>query len=366
MLGGLDYHSINAAVRRALLGLLDVGSSSLFAPSALGYNLVAGYLEWSVSGSVLTCAVKTSSGNDPSAGEPVWYAVRDVTASTGALVYRKLTAALSVTVNNTALAGTVNGVPFRLWAAIFNDGGTDRLAVINCLSSAAGPGAGRDITAIFPLAGFGIGTTVLSDNAADNAQVFYANAATASKGYTTVGYATWEAGLVAAGVWSAGPTRKQLFGPGVPLPGQVIQVQRNDTGAYASGTTQIPFDDTIPQITEGDQYMSQVVTPSSAANVLALLVAWNGSPGGAGHLTVALFQDATLNALKAVSAAGIDESLLVQTLDALVLAAGTAATTFKVRAGVNVAGTTEFNGRTAGRQLGGVFASHLAVSEIMA
>jgi hypothetical protein len=80
-----------------------------------------------------------------------------------------------------------------------------------------------------------------------------------------LGYATWETGLATPGTWSAGPTRIQLFGAGEPLPGDILQVQRTDTGVVATGTTLIPFDNTPPQNTEGDQYMSQAITPSSAA-----------------------------------------------------------------------------------------------------
>lgn len=381
MLGGLDYHSIAAAVRRALAAFLsgtgsdgyvavkssDVAGGVLYAPPGLGYNLVGGYLDWTVAGNVLTCAVKTWAGNDPSGAEPVFYAVRDVTASTGSLTYRKLTAPLSVTLNNTALIGTVNAIAFRLWAAIFNDGGTDRLAVINCLSSVANAGSGRDVTAIYPLAGFGIASATLSDNAADNSQVFYANAAIASKAYTTVGSATWEAGLAAAGVWSAGPTRKQLFGPGVSLPGQTIQIQRTPTGATSSGVTTVPHDDTIPQSGEGVQFMTQAITPSSAANVLRVRAQGMYSHSIADvYLIQSIFQDATANALAASlinsDPAGGQNMLPTETL---ALASGTAATTFKARCGSPTAGTTYFNGDASGRSFGGVSNSYMEAVEIM-
>jgi hypothetical protein len=115
----------------------------------------------------------------------------------------------------------------------------------------------------------------------------------------TLGYATWESGLAAVGTWSAGPTRAQLWGPTVPLPGQVIQVQRTATGAVSTGTTLIPDDDTIPQITEGDQYMTQAITPSSAANALEVRAQALLSTSQAGNcgMALALFQDATANAL---------------------------------------------------------------------
>jgi hypothetical protein len=42
--------------------------------------------------------------------------------------------------------------------------------------------------------------------------------------------------------------------------GKVIQVVHVQDGAYASGTTTIPLDNTIPQNTEGTEFMSLAIT----------------------------------------------------------------------------------------------------------
>jgi hypothetical protein len=42
----------------------------------------------------------------------------------------------------------------------------------------------------------------------------------------------------------------------------------------------------------------------------------------------------------------------------------TSATTFRVRVGLNGAGTITFNGRSAARQLGGVMASSIVIREV--
>jgi hypothetical protein len=338
-----------------------------YLPPALGYNLIGGYLDWTVASNILTVSVKTWAGNDPSATEPVYYPVRDVTASTGTLAYRKLTAATTVAVPDTALMGTASSVAFRLWAVIFNDGGTDRLGVINCVTTAAGAGAGRDVTAIYPLAGFGIGSSTTVGTGADSAQVIYTGTGATSKAYTTLGYATWETGLATAGTWSAAPTRKQLYGPGVPLPGQILQVQRVDTGAVATGTTEQVNDDTIPQSGEGDQYMSQAITPTSAANALRVNVSLQVCHSANAQIITSLFQDATANALAAYMTPnnGADNGQLTL-LSKTILAGATAATTFKVRAGGNWVGTLTFNGAGAARIFGGVMNSFLEAQEIMA
>jgi hypothetical protein len=336
-----------------------------------GHSMLNGTLVASVGSNALTVAVKTLAGTDPSATDPVYVLTRSATAALGTFDVLKLTAALSLTISSGSLVGTVNSIPFRLWAVIFNDGGTARLGLINCLATSAGVGAGhpRIADSIYPLAQFGIASSTAEGGAggADSAQVFYTSAAVASKGYTVVGYCTYETGLATAGTWSAVPTRLELFRRGTPLPGHILQRVRTAVGAVATGATTIPFDDTAPQATEGDQYMSLAITPSSAANVLAVEAqAWLTNSAAVTE-TAALWQDAQTPALVAVSQAvttGGNVGLLA--LAHAVLATITAATTFKLRAGGSAAGTTTFNGTGGARRMGGLANSYMAADEVMA
>lgn len=327
-----------------------------------GFVLRGGYLDWTVSGNVLTVAIKTDDGGDPSDNEPVFIDFRDPTATTGSLVTRKIVAANSIAINNTALLGTINSTAFRLWCVAFDDGGTVRLALINCLITATTQ------PNIYPLAGWGIASSTLEDNASDSAHVFYsAGAAVTSKVYSVLGYATWEAGLATAGTWSAGPTRKQLFGFGVTLPGQGVQVMRSQIAAFAQSTTVLPADDTIPQNTEGDQFMSQAITPTSAANVLRVAASAQLSSNVATPLTIALFQDNTANALAArAHFQGTATGDVCNEVAHTLLAATSSLTTFKIRAGGNGAGTMDFNGAGSARRFGGVCFSYLNIEEVMA
>jgi hypothetical protein len=146
---------------------------------------------------------------------------------------------------------------------------------------------------------------------------------------------------------------------------RIAQIVNTETGAVATGTTQLPFDDTIPQNTEGDQYMSLSITPTNAASTLYIeaVVILANSVGGA--LTAALFQDSTANALAASgSVAGINE-LRTLVIRHTMVAGATLATSFKARAGVNAAGTTTFNGQSAARKLGGVMASSITITEVL-
>lgn len=346
----------------------QLGSLAFFSGAVTNFNLIGGYLEWSVSGNALTVAVKANSGSDPSASEPVLYAVRDATAATAAPVFRTLTAALSLTVPDTALLGTFNSTAFRLWAVIFNDSGTDRLGVINCASLSANAGSGYNVTGIYPLAGWGIASSTAVGTGSDSAATFYTESAVTSKAYTVAGYATWESGLATAGTWASTPTREQLWGLGLALPGQTIQVARTDTGAVATGTATIPLDDSIPQSGEGDQYLSQAITPTSASNALRTksgLLLSNSATSVV--YTGALFRDSVANSLATVnsleSTADFGKYLVI---DTLILSGSASATTMKVRAGGQTPGTTTFNGRLAARLYGGVANSYIEVVEVMA
>lgn len=351
----------------------------VWAPPGLGFNLVGGYLDWSTVGSptsTLLVAIKTWAGNDPSDAEPVFIAFRSSTAGNGAIVYRKITAATSITINSSALLGTRSNVPFRLWCVAFDDGGTIRLAVVNCVATVAGAGTGSDVTGIYPLGGWGIASATQESDTADSAQTFYSDgAAVASKAYATLGFATWETGLPNAGNWNSDPTREQLYGPGVPLPSQPVQSQRTPTGASSTTSVTTPAqDDSIPQITEGTQFMAQAITPTSAANVINVkALGWFSvdDAGAGGLLTWAMFKDAVSNALCAASSQlGADaaiNTLAPCPLEHRILAAGTAAQTYSYRAGVPNGTTGRFNGaaNSATRHFGGVCNSFIEAEEIM-
>ena len=150
------------------------------------------------------------------------------------------------------------------------------------------------------------------------------------------------------------------------LAGHNVQQVHTQTGAVNTGTTVLPSDDTIPQITEGDEYMTLAITPTSATNKLIIEVVFFGARSGAELLTAALFQDATANAL-AVSAADIKNAnmLTLVAFNHEMVAGTTSSTTFRVRAGGASAGTNTFNGSSGARLYGGVLASSLRITEVV-
>jgi hypothetical protein len=139
----------------------------------------------------------------------------------------------------------------------------------------------------------------------------------------------------------------------------------NQTGAVATGTGTIPFDNTIPQITEGTEFMTQAITPKSATNILEIDVRFfGGLTGSANDFTVALFQDSISNALAVNCFYDSDSGARFTTgVKHSMVAGTTSSTTFRVRAGGSSAGTLTFNGSGGARLYGGVAASSITITE---
>ena len=150
-----------------------------------------------------------------------------------------------------------------------------------------------------------------------------------------------------------------------PNAGQVLQVVNFQTGERATGTTLIPLDDTIPQNTEGTEFMTLAITPTSATSKLLIEVSAVFYTNPSAWIIGALFQDATANALAASyfyePNNGAGKEL---TLRHYMTAGTTSATTFKFRAGPQASATVVLNGDASARYLGGVAASSITITEI--
>jgi hypothetical protein len=134
-------------------------------------------------------------------------------------------------------------------------------------------------------------------------------------------------------------------------------------GATVSGTTIMPLDDTTPQNTERHQVMTVNFTPKRADSKLKISVNTYVSHGSkAASMGVALFRDTTVDAIGAglvsLSASGYVGNIK---LDVIVPSNSTALTTFNVRIGASVAGTTSLNTNTFGNTSN----SYIEVSELV-
>ena len=152
------------------------------------------------------------------------------------------------------------------------------------------------------------------------------------------------------------------------FPGNVIQVVNYQTGAVATGTNTVPADDTIPQNSEGTEFMTLAITPTSASSKLLIeVVLVSGHSAGPQNTVVALFEDTTANALAATLTTQATATYRVNlSLNHYMTAGTTSAKTFKVRAGSDTPGTFTFNGHSGSRLFGGVMASSITITEIAA
>lgn len=148
--------------------------------------------------------------------------------------------------------------------------------------------------------------------------------------------------------------------------GTIVQVVNVQSGALVTGTTILPFDDTIPQNTEGVEVMTLAITPTNASNKLKIEVVTHNthSIGSPHHEGVALFQDSIAGALATGKQSGGSGFGMEYSFNHYMAAGTTSATTFKVRIGSSGAGTMTFNGSDGARQYGGVMASSITITEI--
>lgn len=301
----------------------------------------------------VTIALKTAAGTDPSASDPVSVVFRHGTATTGTYLTRTITGALSTVISSGSTGGTLNNTPSRIYVAFLDNAGTVELCWWNPLNT----------TGLYAVTENQLVSTTAEGGAggADSAHVIYSSTARSNVYLRHLGY--FESTQVTAGTWAAAATKLQLIGPGVATTGDIVQVRVSASGAVATGSTTTPSDDTIPQVTEGDEYMSLTLTPTSSLNLL--MVEHTGiysNSSGVEH-TIALFQDGASNAI-ASSIFTIGTVPGTFTLDHLKSAGTASATTFSIRVGPT-AGTTTFNGSGGTRRHGGVCSSRLVVTELM-
>lgn len=352
-LGSGNWKCVNYA-RASGEALTGSGSSSYYGQQDnLGIAATGG-------AGALTISLAVPGGGNPSSGTPITLTFRSVTAADGTYYTRSITSATSLVLSSGSTLGIVSGQPAKVWLGVIDwvSGGSQQIFAINCLSSAL---------QIYPLRDHMLMTTTAEGGAgaADSAGVAYTGTSVTGSGSAIriIGYMEWTT-FTTAGTWTT-PDKIQIYGQGVPLPGQVIQSNMVEDSAVATGTTTLPWDDTIPQKTEGNQYLSLSLTPSSPSSLLVADVRAAITYSGANWQTMALFRDSGADAIAAIYryiTTGTDGGRM--DLKKRVVSATTSSTTFSMRSGNTAAGTTTFNGQSGTRLIGGVANSFLTVDEV--
>jgi hypothetical protein len=147
--------------------------------------------------------------------------------------------------------------------------------------------------------------------------------------------------------------------------GKTRQIVTTQTGAMSTGTTVFVEDDTIPQNTEGDQYMTLAITPKSATSRLLITAQVFGSVSSGTRWGIGLFKDSTADALSFATAFVKDAtSMATCYIEHSIISGSTSEQTFKIRAGGLSAATFTFNGQSGARKFGGVILSSIHIVEI--
>ena len=149
--------------------------------------------------------------------------------------------------------------------------------------------------------------------------------------------------------------------------GSIVQVVNMKDTSRVAGSTAMVYDDTVPQNTEGNEFLTLSITPTSSSNKLYIHVYALLNPNGANTVVGALFQDSTANALAtSMEFQSNAEGGINFTLDHFMTAGTTSSTTFKFRAGRVSANTLVMNGADTARLFGGVASSGITIMEIAA
>lgn len=154
-----------------------------------------------------------------------------------------------------------------------------------------------------------------------------------------------------------------------PLVGaKLVQRVYTISSSYSNSTAVIPYDNSIPTNSEGDEYITRTITPKALTNYLKVTFRSTVVASTTGNSAIAALRYDTAAAIRATAVTiqhtGSQYDLCLE-WEGLVsdVQAALAELTFKVMVGVSSAMTIYFNGNAGGRLFGGVGASTLVVEE---
>jgi hypothetical protein len=152
------------------------------------------------------------------------------------------------------------------------------------------------------------------------------------------------------------------------LSGSIVKISKFTEFNYISTTSIIPFDDTIPQNTEGLPIFSAFIAPSSSSNLIRVRVSlYCSSPSGSSTCVFAVFRGTNANAIFATSEY-FDTALETKQIqfEFFDSPATTSSTQYSIRVGVASASNTISINGTNSRRLGGAGQCTIVLEEIKA
>jgi hypothetical protein len=183
---------------------------------------------------------------------------------------------------------------------------------------------------------------------------------------------TWDAsgratavapGAAGTVITSNGPGAGASFQPIIANPVQSVRVE--SVGHSTLSGTAIPYDDTIPQVTEGNLLFTSAFTPTSTDNLLEFHINVSVYVNSGAQVAISLHKDGAANAV-AVEPQSVAGGI-IQTINVrfLLPATTTSEETWTVRIGTGAAHTMYVNGNNAGRRYGGLVKSYFEIREVL-
>lgn len=176
----------------------------------------------------------------------------------------------------------------------------------------------------------------------------------------------WGFGAVGQVLTSRGPSRAPNF-QAAGSAGQVVQTFFVNDGAQTLVINQlIPADNTIPQITEGQEILTLVCSGLTVGNILE--IDWHvnyASSGGGTSLMIPIFIDAITNAIATGQENPGIANALKQTTSKTQFTITAASHTIRMRLGTVANVTVSVNGVAGAPRFGGTSTTYIAAKELV-
>jgi len=299
----------------------------------------------SVAANALTIALKGNDGNDPSASNIVSLAFRSTTATSGVTVVRQITSAASIVLPQGGTLGFTTSETGFIYIYLCDDGSSR--------------GIGISKKALFDESA--LHTTTAVGTGSDSDIVLYTTNLLTGAAVRLIGRITIATGAT-PGDWSSEDTRIELWTPSMKKTGDIIQRIFNSTGARASTTNVLPFDDTTPQSTEGVEVINQAITATNALNKICIeSQTFVSCETAVDIITGSIFEGTSCLTATAEHISAIGEVCIIRVY--WEKAAIASSTTYSLRVGRSSGNTLWINGTSVERKFNGTANTYIKVWE---
>ena len=210
--------ALHAATKQYVDNLLSSGAPAPRFVSGFGQAINAG-LSVTTPSNTLVIQLVGNDGLTLATNNTCSISFRDPSLSSNALYWRNVQAPITLTLPAGTTLGVSGTIPYRVWIAAFDNGGTVVLGAYQSIYL-----MGTSTPLIWPV-GPDVNNpmnTSAASPAVTTGATWVTPAALTGKPYTILGFLEFPQWPGTAGNWSAAPTRIQMAGPGTHMPGERV------------------------------------------------------------------------------------------------------------------------------------------------